>query len=338
MQQVADEVLLDHEVAVVDVHDERQRVHVLERRALRRALEVSVHTIAEPGHRRQRPPLRDLLDREVELVAGDELDRGRGAQRALALDGHVGADETDPQPRILALERLGDADVVGERRRAGVEHGQLVAARNRSASRIRSRDTGRSAPNPRTLRRPSTMTGLRPEYHSRAPEFSIGPSWARTSSGPACRATLQARSLTARLLVTTPSERVTPGIVASIVAPTMRTPRLRRRPGDPASVITAAMASAHSPNVTAALKKTGRNSSQEGTGGGNPAAALFIVATSVTSITLVRSCAPPPIQMTPHPRAAAVKKTRCAASRRRPPWSSQPRAASSATPNDAGSP
>src|SRR5207248_686877 len=83
--------------------------HVLERRALRRPLEVAVLAVAEPRHRRQRTSLRDFLDREVELVAGDELDRGRGAQRALALDGHVGADEADPQPRILPLERLGDA-------------------------------------------------------------------------------------------------------------------------------------------------------------------------------------------------------------------------------------
>ena len=43
----------------------------------------------------------------------------------------MGADEADPQPRILPLERLGDADVVGERRRARVEHGQLVVARER---------------------------------------------------------------------------------------------------------------------------------------------------------------------------------------------------------------
>src|SRR5882762_684705 len=88
------------------------------------------------------------------------------------------------------------------------------------------------------------MTGRRPEYHSRAPEFSIGPSCATTSSGPACRATLRARSRTARLLVTTPSERATPGIVASIVAPTTRTPRRRRRSVERTPMITAVVASA----------------------------------------------------------------------------------------------
>src|SRR5437899_6464310 len=126
MQEVADEVLLDHQVALVDVHDERQRVHVLERRPLRRALEVSVRAIAEPRHLRERPSLGDFLDSEVELAARDELDRRRGSEGALALDGDVRPDEADPQPRVSLLERLGDADVVRKRRGARVEHGEVV--------------------------------------------------------------------------------------------------------------------------------------------------------------------------------------------------------------------
>src|SRR5262249_59351657 len=77
VQEVADEVLLDHQIALIDVHDERQRVHVLERRPLRRALEVAVGSIAEPGHFRERTSLRDLLDREVELAPRHQLPRRR---------------------------------------------------------------------------------------------------------------------------------------------------------------------------------------------------------------------------------------------------------------------
>src|SRR5262245_27809462 len=131
VQEVADEVLLDHQVAVVDVHHERQGVHVLERRPLRRALEVPVRAIAESGHLWKRPPLRDLLDGEVELAAGHELDGRRGSERALALHGDVRPDETDPEARVLALERLGHAHVVRERRRARVQHGQVVVAPQR---------------------------------------------------------------------------------------------------------------------------------------------------------------------------------------------------------------
>src|SRR5262245_64937347 len=83
VQEVADEVLLDHQIAMVDVDDERQRVHVLERRPLRRALEVAVGAIAEPRNFREGPSLRDLLDGEVELAGGDELDGRRGGQGTL---------------------------------------------------------------------------------------------------------------------------------------------------------------------------------------------------------------------------------------------------------------
>ena len=40
---------------------------------------------------------------------------------------------------------------------------------------------------PSTLRRASRRTGRRPEYHSSAPEFSIGPSWTRRSPGAISR-------------------------------------------------------------------------------------------------------------------------------------------------------
>ena len=76
MQQIADEVLLDGEIAPIDVDDVRQRVHVLEDRPLRRVVDAAVLTEAEPEDAPQRPTLGDFLDREVELVARHEVDRG----------------------------------------------------------------------------------------------------------------------------------------------------------------------------------------------------------------------------------------------------------------------
>src|SRR5207302_5455869 len=63
------------------------------------------------------------------------------------------------------------------------------AAARRARSQNRSRLSDWVAPNPSTLRRPSRITGRRPEYHSSAPEFSRGPSWTTTSAGAARRAT-----------------------------------------------------------------------------------------------------------------------------------------------------
>ena len=76
--EIADEIVLDLEVALVDLADERQLVHVLQHRTLRivddHALGVPV---AHAVNARERPTVRDFLDREVELVASDEIDGRR---------------------------------------------------------------------------------------------------------------------------------------------------------------------------------------------------------------------------------------------------------------------
>jgi hypothetical protein len=131
VKQVADEVLLDRQVALVDVDDEGQRVHVLERRPLGRVADHAVRAVGEPADPLERAALRHLLDRKVELVAGHELDRVRGGQRVLGMHRDVGADEADPEAGVLRAERLGHLHVVGEGRRARVEHRQLVPARER---------------------------------------------------------------------------------------------------------------------------------------------------------------------------------------------------------------
>ena len=132
MLQVADEVALDVEIAPVDVDDPRQAVHVLERRPLRRPPQLSGRVaVAQAGHLGQRPALGDLLDREVELGAAHEVERGRGGQGRLARHRDVGADETQPQAWVLALQRLGHLHVVREGRRARVQHREVVVARER---------------------------------------------------------------------------------------------------------------------------------------------------------------------------------------------------------------
>ncbi len=114
MKQVADRIVLDHEVTLVDVHHERQRVHVLEHGAVRHVPDLAIRPEAETENRREGAAPGDVLNREVELVPRDEVDRGRSGQRSLRIDGDVRADETDPESRIRLLQRFCNANVVSE--------------------------------------------------------------------------------------------------------------------------------------------------------------------------------------------------------------------------------
>ena len=62
----------------------------------------------------------------------DEVDRLGSRQCPLALHGDVSADEADAKRRVLDPEGLGHSDVLDERRRARVQDGQLVLARQRA--------------------------------------------------------------------------------------------------------------------------------------------------------------------------------------------------------------
>ena len=149
VEEVADDVVLDRQVPPVDVDDERERVHVFELRPFRgmsdRAAAVPV---AHAEDAAERAPLGHLLEREVELAARDEVDRGRGGERCRRVDRHVRADEADAETRVVRLERFGHPHVVREGRRARVEHGELVVAGERA--HVRQRETvGRRVDQPR---------------------------------------------------------------------------------------------------------------------------------------------------------------------------------------------
>ena len=78
MLEIAAEVILDLEVALVDRRNKRQRVHVFEDGA---GLVVDDApggvAIRQPEDPLPRESLGYLLDGEIELVAGDEIDRLR---------------------------------------------------------------------------------------------------------------------------------------------------------------------------------------------------------------------------------------------------------------------
>ena len=127
MHQIADEIILDPEIAGIDVGDERKLVHVLERRTL--AVMDDLAGGIAVAHAVDRLPgltLGDLFDGEVELVARDKVEYRRGGETLLRLNGDFGTDEADLQFRVMLLHRLRDLHVIGEGRRRGVHHHQLI--------------------------------------------------------------------------------------------------------------------------------------------------------------------------------------------------------------------
>src|SRR5439155_707796 len=103
------------------------------------------------------------------------------------------------------------------------------ALSSRAASQNTSRASGRSAPKASTLRRPSTIGGRCPVYHSSAPEFSSGPSWTSRSSGRTRRASSRPIPWTARWAETRLSAAATEGSSASIEASTTNVATRGRR-------------------------------------------------------------------------------------------------------------
>src|SRR6266852_2861475 len=130
--QIADEIILDLEIAPVDLGHERQLVHILEHRPGPVVGDrPTAIAIAQPVDIGESAALGDLLDREVEFLAGDEINRARRGQAGFRLDRDLGADEADREPRVGILQGLGNLDIAGEGRGRGMQHRELVIAGER---------------------------------------------------------------------------------------------------------------------------------------------------------------------------------------------------------------
>ena len=102
---------------MVYVGDIRQAVHVFQDRPVRgvRDRTAGIPERQAP-HVGQGAPFGNLSDGEVELLAGDEVDRIRREQGGLWFDRDLGADEPDRQCRVRPFERLRNLHVPGEGR------------------------------------------------------------------------------------------------------------------------------------------------------------------------------------------------------------------------------
>ena len=125
--QIADEIVLDLEIALVDRRDERQLVHVVQDGALGVVDDAAVAlAIRQAGDAAEVAALRHLLDGEIELVAGDEIELLAGRKRARGIDRDLGADHADLEIGIGRLQRADGLHVGGKRRRRGVQHHEIA--------------------------------------------------------------------------------------------------------------------------------------------------------------------------------------------------------------------
>ena len=131
VESLADLIVLDAQVALVDVGHVGQRVHVHGHRTVLRVDDAATLTVAETIDLLEAPALGDLLDRVVELAARHEVDALGGLERSFGQNGDVGAHEADHEPRVRVLERLRGAHVRPERGGARVEDGEFVVRGHR---------------------------------------------------------------------------------------------------------------------------------------------------------------------------------------------------------------
>src|SRR5262249_6513309 len=126
--QIADKIVLNDKMALIGGRYPGQRIHVLEHLAVLvvddSAAPVAVGQPLDvlPGHL-----VGDFLDREVEFVAGDEIDSGRVEEALLRLDRNLCSDESDLRLRIDRLDHLRRLRVQLEGGRRGVDDDKLVA-------------------------------------------------------------------------------------------------------------------------------------------------------------------------------------------------------------------
>jgi len=126
MLEIADEIILDPEVALVDRRHERQRVHILQNRPRLVVNDASIGiSIRQAGNPIPVAALGDLLDREIEFVARDEVDGSRRAQASRRIDGDLGADQAGLQAGVDGFQRLDGLDVGRKRRRRRMQHGEI---------------------------------------------------------------------------------------------------------------------------------------------------------------------------------------------------------------------
>ena len=136
MQQVADEIFFDLQIAFIDVRHPRQRVHVRNHFALGIVFDFAVLVlVGQAGDGRKVAVFGDFLAGEIKFLAAHPVNRGRRLERFRRQHHRVRADEADFRVGLLRLDGLGHLAIVFQRRRGGVDDDVIEILRDGEAFR-----------------------------------------------------------------------------------------------------------------------------------------------------------------------------------------------------------
>ena len=125
--EIADEVIFDLEVALIDIGYKRQVVHIGKDLAFLvvddHAILVAVGNAVDGG---EIHALGNILDGKVKFIARDEINRCALQQAFFRLHRDLGANHADFDVRVGILDRLGDLHVGGKARRRGMDHAKIA--------------------------------------------------------------------------------------------------------------------------------------------------------------------------------------------------------------------
>ena len=121
VHQVADEVLLDLQIPLVDIGHPGQRVHVVDEIPLRVVDDLAFLAETQTRNGFHRAVFTDLLAGEVELLATHPINRRGRLERLGRQDSRVRPNESDLRVRALSLDGLGHLAVVLQRRRGRID-------------------------------------------------------------------------------------------------------------------------------------------------------------------------------------------------------------------------
>ena len=126
MLQIADKIVFDRQIALIHVHDERQTVHILNRRPGRGEGDAPIVAVRQTANIFQRLARCNVGANVIKLSDRNPIHRRRGIHRLHRQDAYVRADHADHDLGIYFLQVRGKFRVVCKGRRARVQHRQFV--------------------------------------------------------------------------------------------------------------------------------------------------------------------------------------------------------------------
>ena len=114
--EIADGISFDLEVALIDIGDPRQRVHVMDKFTFGIMKDFAVLAIGESGNFSERTAFGNFLARKIKFLAPNPVNRGRRLQGFRGQHRGLRANEANGRAGLLLVYGLGHCAVVFQRR------------------------------------------------------------------------------------------------------------------------------------------------------------------------------------------------------------------------------